>query len=141
MAFAGMNHLAVFAAAIAGWLAGAVWYTLLAEPWMRAGNRTRADIAATRKGLRGAAPFVIAFVAELIMAYVLAGAIGHLGPGQVTVKNGIVSGAILWAGFVGTTLVVNNTFGGRKPLLAVIDGGHWLLVLVVMGAVIGALGV
>ena len=126
MAFAGMNHLAILAAAIAGWLAGAVYYTALAEPWMRAGNRTRDEIAAGRRGLRGAAPFVIAILAELVMAYVLAGAIGHLGPGQVTIRNGIISGAILWAGFVGPTLIVNNTFGGRRPMLAVIDGGREL---------------
>lgn len=140
MAFAGMDHLAVLVAAIAGWLAGAVWYTVLAEPWMRASGRSKVEIMASRQGLRGAAPFVIAFLAEFVMAYVLAGAVGHLGPGQVTVRNGIVSGVILWAGFVATTLLVNNTFGGRKPTLAVIDGGHWLLVLVVMGAVIGAFG-
>jgi hypothetical protein len=141
MAFAGMNHLAIFVAAIAGWLVGAVWYTALSEPWLRAGNRTREELQANAKGVRGAAPYAIAFIAELIMAYVLAGAIGHLGPGQVTIGNGIVSAAILWAGFVGTTVLVNNTFGGRKPMLAVIDAGHWLAVLIVMGAVIGAFGV
>ncbi len=50
------------------------------------------------------------------MAWVLAGLIGHLGPGQVTVQNGIVSGAFIWLGFVATTIAVNNAFGRRKPL-------------------------
>jgi hypothetical protein len=31
-------------------------------------------------------------------------------------------------------------FGMKKPMLSVIDSGHWLLVLIVMGAVIGAFG-
>jgi hypothetical protein len=88
-----------------------------------------------------AAPFVISFVALLVMAFVLSGAIGHLGPGQVTVKNGIISGAILWAGFVVTTVFVNNAYPGRKYMLSIIDSIHWLGVLVIQGAVIGALGV
>jgi hypothetical protein len=47
----------------------------------------------------------------------------------------------LWLGFVVTTIAVNYAFGGRKPMLIVIDSGHWLLVLLLMGAIIGAMGV
>src|SRR5207244_4129514 len=36
MAFAGINYLAVVIAAIASWLAGAAWYTVLAKPWTAA---------------------------------------------------------------------------------------------------------
>jgi len=63
---------------------------------------------------------------------------GHLGP--VTVRSGIISGALIWLGFVITTIAVNNAFQRRKPMLTVIDGGHWLLALVVQGAVLGWLG-
>jgi len=75
------------------------------------------------------------------MAFVLAGSIAHLGPGNVTVKNGIISGLILWAGFVVTTVFVNNAYPGRKYMLSIIDSVHWLGVLVIQGAVIGAMGV
>ncbi len=68
----------------------------------------------------------------------LAGIIGHLG--EVTVKNGVISAALLWFGFVLTTLAVNNTFGMRSPKLILIDAGHWLAVMVLMGVVIGLLG-
>jgi hypothetical protein len=40
-----------------------------------------------------------------------------------------------------TTIGVNHAFSGASPKLTLIDGGHWLAVLVVMGAVIGAFGV
>jgi hypothetical protein len=70
---------------------------------------------------------------------VLAGVIGHMG--AITVRSGLISGAFVWLGFVITTLSVNYGFGGRKPMLTVIDGAHWLGVLLVMGAVIGAFGV
>jgi hypothetical protein len=83
-------------------------------------------------------PFVLAFVCNLIMAWVLAGMIAHLGP--VTIRSATVSAAFVWFGFVLTTMSVNYAFGGRKPLLTVIDGGHWLGALLIMGAVIGAFG-
>jgi hypothetical protein len=79
------------------------------------------------------------FVAELIMAWVLAGLLGHLG--GATVKNGVISGAFCWLGFVVTTVATNNAFGQRKIMLTVIDAGYWLAVLVLMGAIIGAFGV
>jgi hypothetical protein len=75
------------------------------------------------------------------MAWILAGVIGHLGPGQVTIRNGIISAAFAWVGFVATTMAVNYAFGGRTAKLYAIDVSHWLLVLLVMGAIIGAFGV
>ena len=85
-------------------------------------------------------PFVVAIVANLIMAWVLAGLIGHLGPGQATIRNGLISAGFCWLGFVVTTQSVNYAFTNRKPSLILIDSGHWLGVLLIMGAVIGAFG-
>jgi len=73
------------------------------------------------------------------LTWMLAGVMGHLG--ELTIKNGVISAAFVWFGFVITTLVVNNTFGMRSAKLIVIDGGHWLAVLLLMGAIIGAWGV
>ena len=71
------------------------------------------------------------------MAWVLD---GHAGPSRrcSPCAPGIISGAFCWFGFVLTTMAVNNAFRGRKPMLTVIDGGHWLGVLVIIGAIIGA---
>ena len=71
----------------------------------------------------------------------LAGVLGHLGPGAVTLKNGVITAAFLWFGFILTTMVVNFVFSGRDKRVLAIDLGNWLLVLVVMGAVIGWIGV
>jgi hypothetical protein len=140
MAFAGTNYLAIFVAAIAGWLAGAVWYgALFSKPWMAANNLTPETMKA--RGGAAALPFILSFLADLVMAWMLAGLLGHLGSGQVTLVNGIASAGFIWVGFVFTTLAVNNMFAGRKPALLWIDGGHWLAVLVVMGVVIGWWGV
>jgi hypothetical protein len=142
MTFAGISYLSVLVAAIAGWLVGAAWYNVFSRPWLAAQGRTPEELEAKAAAKRTAAyvPFVLAFVAELVMAWVLAGLLAHLGPGQVTVWNGIVSAAFVWLGFVVTALAVNNMFSMRRAMLTAIDGGHWLAVLVVMGAVIGAFG-
>jgi len=133
MDFAGMNHAAVVVAAIVGFLAGAVWYGLLGRYWLAALGKSKDEM----KPAPG--PFITAAVALLVMAYVLAGAIGHLG--EVDIRTGIISGAILWAGFAATTMAVNNAFQGARLSLTLIDAGHWLLVLLLMGGVIGAFGV
>jgi hypothetical protein len=140
MAFAGMNYVAIFIAAVAGWLTGAVWYNIFGNVWLAALGRTREDLNAKRGTPAFYWPFVLALAACGVMAWMLAGVIGHLGPGQVTLRNGLISAAFLWFGFVLTTMTVNNAFGGRKWALTVIDGGHWLAVLLVMGAIIGAFG-
>jgi len=143
MTFAGINYLAVVVAAIAAWFAGAVWYGVLSRPWVAAQGMTMEDFEARRAALRGSpltyAPFVIAFVAELVMAWMLAGILGHLG--VITVRYGVLSAALVWLGFVLTSMAVNYAFGSRGLTLFAIDASHWLLVLVVEGAVIGAMGV
>lgn len=141
MAFAGINYWAVLAAAVAAWLLGAVYYMALAQRWMAAHGWASKEAMLGPAGKPSPVPFVLSFVAELIMAWVLAGLIGHLGPGQVTLRNGIVSGFFAWLGFVATTLAVNNAYGRRTLNLTLIDAGHWLAVLLLQGAIIGAFGV
>jgi hypothetical protein len=141
MAFAGINYWAILVAAIAGWVLGAAWYIGLAKPWMTALGVSREEMDARKREPGAFLPFIYALVALLVMAWVLAGIMGHLGRGQVTLRNGAVSGAFCWLGFVLTAMVTNYSFGRRKPMLLVIDAGHWLAVLVLMGAIIGAFGV
>ena len=86
-------------------------------------------------------PYILVFAANLVMATALAGVIGHLGVGEVTLKNGVISAFLLWFGFVATTLAANYSFGRRPLKLFLIDAGHWLAVLIVQGIVIGAMGV
>ena len=138
MAFAHLSYLAVFIAAATSFVVGALWYGALGKPWMAALGWSEAEIKANTAV--PVAPMIIAFVAELIMAFVLAGVIGHLGPGAATIKNGLISGAFIWAGFIVTTLVVNTAYARRSWMLALIDAGHWLAVLLAQVAVLGAIG-
>ncbi len=140
MQFAGLNYFAVVVAAIVSFLFGWLWYgVLFRRQWHDAVGKTEAEIKG--EGGPSPVPFVIAFIAQLVMAWILAGVIGHLGPGGVTFRNGVISAAVVWLGFVVTTLTVNNAFQGAKTALTLIDGGHWLCVLLLQGAVIGLMGI
>ena len=137
MSFAGISYIAVFFAAVAGFAFGAVYYTLLGTQWMTALGKTREDIERQRSPL----PFVVAAVAQLVMAFVLAGTIGHLGQGMVTIRNGVISALFVWVGFVATTMAVNYAFQGARYKLTLIDSGHWLGGLLIQGLIIGWIGV
>ena len=138
MAFAGINYLAVALAAVASFLFGGVWYGALSRPWMAAVGKNEEDLKA---GVPLPILLAITFSAQLVMAWVLAGVIGHLGQGQVTLRNGVISALFIWFGFVMTTLIINHGYQGARPALTFIDGGHWLGVLAIQGAVIGLMGV
>jgi hypothetical protein len=138
--FSAVNYLAIAIAAVIAWLASAAWYMSLSRLYTAALGKTPEQMAEDRKKPGAFLPFVYALVANVIIAWILAGLLAHLGAGQVTLRNGIISAVFLWFGFVLTTMTVNYSFSGRDRRLLLIDLGNWLIVLLVIGAVIGAVG-
>ncbi len=129
MEAASPNYVAIVVAAIAAFAFGAVYYGTLGKPWMKAA-RIKPEQAKMSPVL-----FITSFVAELVMAWVLAGIIMHAG--GMTLTGGIISGFLVWLGFIATTLTVNHRYQSFGWDLTVIDGGHWLGVALIMGAIIG----
>lgn len=139
-----MNFLVMLAAAVASWLFGAMWYGTFGKLWVRAQGFTveefKARQAAKAGKLSAQLPFIVSFVAELIMAYVLYGLMKHVAhTNPLSVRTGLLSAAFVWFGFMVTAMAVNNAFTGRRTMLTVIDAGHWLGVMLILGAVLGAL--
>ena len=136
MQFDVVNPIAVIVAAVASFAFGSVWYMALARQWRDAIGKTEDEVKASMS----AKTFVVTAVAQLVMAYMLAGLIWHMGGAQPTVRVGLISAGAVWLGFVATTLAVNHGFQGARRSLTVIDGGHWLGVLLIQGLVIGLFG-
>lgn len=136
MNFAGMNYLAILVAAIVAFVIGAVYYSALSKQWMKA---ARIDASGPKPAMVGL--LVNSFIMELILAFVTAGVIGHLGFDQVTPTNGVISGLFIWAGFIFTTMSINQRYQGFGWDLTLIDGLHWLLVMIGIGLTIGLFGV
>ena len=142
VAFLTVNWLSILIAAIVSWLFGALYYGALAKLWVQAQGKTmeqfRAEQAAKVGQFTAQLPFILSFVADLVMAWALYGILTHMN--LFTLRAGIISGALIWFGFVLTTISVNYAFSGRRPMLTLIDAGHWLGVLVIIGAIVGWFG-
>ena len=128
-----VNYLAVFVAAVAAFVVGWIWYAVFGKARLRAMGKGETDMPTS------VLPLVVAFIADLLMAYLLAGLLGHLQ--DVTVRGGLITALFVWAGFIATTMLVNHQFQGIKPIVTAIDAGCWLAILLVMAVVIGLFGV
>ncbi len=136
-----INYLSILIAAVAAWLFGGVYYTSLSRYWLAAQGKTleqcQAEQAA-KSGAAKAAPFIVVFIGELIMAWAMYGVLFHMG--MFTLRAGAISGAALWLGFVLPTIAGNYVFSGKKPMLIVIDSAAWLGAMVIIGAIVGWMG-
>jgi len=132
MDFSNVNVLAIIIAAIAGMITGAAWYGGLAKPWMKAVGFTEAPQPNPKI-------YIVAFIAQFVIAFMLAGIIWHLS--AFTISGGIISALFVWVGFTVAPMTVNHRFQGKGWDLTIIDSGYWLLVFVLQGAIIGWFGV
>jgi MFS family permease len=132
----GVQHavLAILAAGVAGWIWGAIWYGVLGKSYQRALGLNPDDCKDKKMPLL---PMVAAFVAALVMSAVLYQLLTNLG--VLGVWPAMVAGFTVGVGFVLTTVLVNNMFQQKSFTLTVIDGGHWVLALVIEAAVISLL--
>jgi hypothetical protein len=126
--------IVILLAALAGWIFGAVWYMALGKVWQRALGRNPDDCKDQKMPMT---PMVLALLAAVVMSAVLYQLLINLG--VMGVQHGMVAGLTIGIGFLLTSILVNNLFQGRSLLLTAIDGGHWVLAVVVEAAVIMAL--
>lgn len=136
-----VNGLSVVIAAVASFVFGAIYYTALGKFWLAAQGKTADSCKIENAGkskLAMAVPFILSFVGALIMGVTLYGILTH--SGLWSLRAGIITGAFCWFGFVLTTVVINNAYGNRKVMLSVIDGAHWLGVLMIIGGIVGWMG-
>jgi hypothetical protein len=136
-----VNWLSVVIGAVASFIFGAIYYTTLGKVWLAAQGKTADSCKIENAGkskLALALPFILSFVGALIMGVTLYGILTH--SGLWSLRAGVISGAFCWFGFVLTTVVINNAYGNRKVMLSVIDGAHWLGVLMIIGGIVGWMG-
>ena len=144
MPFGTLSFWPILLAAVLSFAFGALWYGTLSRTWMAAAGIDAAEME-RRKASTGPVPlpYVVAFIALIIMAWMLAGVLLHLSRSgmPISVRAGMISAFFLWFGFVMTSMAVNHAFQGAKRTLTLIDGGHWLGVLLIQGALLGWWGV
>ena len=127
------NYAAVFIAALAYWLLGAVWYgVLFSKPWMALENITIEQA----KSMNPVLPYVITFVLNLLIAYSLAQIC--IWRNANTAGRGASVGVLLWIGFIGPITYTTYMYEMRPKELFAINQFYPLAGMVLMGTIIGA---
>lgn len=137
MQFSGIDYIAVATAAVNAFVWTVAYYVVLFKNWREAAGWSSGEV----RGRTSLATYVVTFIGLLIMAWVFAALLSHLGPGHMNAKSGAIYAALIWLGFVVPIMAINNVIGGRKYMLSVIDGINWLGVLLIEGAFIGVMTV
>lgn len=128
-----MEYLAILAAAVAGFFLGWGWYAALGKPWQRALGWSAEEC---KNQKMPALALALAFLADLASALGLFMLFQHMQVDNVF-KAGSVA-ATIGVLFVLTTTAANNAFQKRSHVLTLIDGGHWIAVLLVESIVLVA---
>ena len=127
------NYAAVFVAAIAYWLLGALWFgVLFGKPWMALENISIEQA----KTMNPVLPYIVSFVLNLLIAYSLAQIC--IWRNANTIGRGASVGVLLWIGFVGPITFTTYMYEMRPKELFAINEFYPLAGLVLMGAIIGA---
>lgn len=131
MDLSNISILAVLGAAFAGMVSGAAWYGLLSKPWMKAVGYSVPPEPDPKI-------YIVAAISQLILAYMLAVLFRHFP--DVGMMDGILAAFFCWLGFCVTPMAVNHRFQSKGWDLTLIDGGYWLLVFILQGAILGWMG-
>ncbi len=133
-----MNYVAIVVAAIAAFLVGWLWYgPLFGKQWMSLMGITKKEMEKGKKEMQEQMPVMIlvGFLATLAMAFVLAFFVSLAqSPNALW---GMCAGAIAWFGFVMTVLLNSFLYEKRPISLWMLNAAHYLVALVLMGAIIG----
>jgi hypothetical protein len=112
---------------------GAGWYTVLSSAWLAGIGKTMEQM--TKDGGGSPMPYVIGFLAVLVMCYTLNSLLNRLG--DTTAASGAKVGAFVALGFVAANIALNYGFELRGVMLWAINSGYVLVGLVIAGAIIG----
>jgi hypothetical protein len=126
------NYVAVFVAALAYWVVGAVWYgVMFNKPWMALEHITPEQAS----GANPVTPYIIAFVLNLVIAFFLAQLCAWRNAN--TAARGAALGILIWIGFLGPVTYTTYMFEMRPKQLFAINEFYSLVGLCLMGAILG----
>ncbi len=128
-----MGIIAVFAAALASYVFGAIWYMLLSTQWMQAAG-VEADENGRPINASDPLPYFTAFVCALVVA----GMMRHIFvlSGINALDKGLISGLGIGLFLAAPWLVTSYSFAGRSRRLMVIDGCYAVFGCAFMGTVL-----
>ena len=131
-----VNWLAIFLAAVSGFIIGGIWYgPIMGKKWMGAVGLSEEDLKSGNLGAIYGGAFAFSLLASWTLAHVFA-SYGVQLSFQVKVMTAL--GCAL--GFVIPSIGTNYLFSQKSKTLFFIDAAYWLLFYITMGVVHAAIG-
>lgn len=119
---------------------GFIWYgPLFGKQWMALNGMKMPDPKPGFKVM--IKPICISLAGALFMSYVLSRliAVGVAYLGFTGVSNGLAIGLMMWVGFIVPVLFNYAGWEGKSWKLFFINGGYWLVFLLISGSVISGM--
>jgi hypothetical protein len=131
------NYPAIVVAALASFVFEAVWFLTFMNTWLAGIGKTMQSLVeeGKAKGMNEWEQYAVAFVCALICATAISCVTQLTGP--QTALRGIKVAALLWFGFVFTSLATNMIFELRPMSLFLVYAGYGLINMMLMGAIVG----
>jgi len=126
-----ISIVGVIVAALAFFVLGGLWYTLLF------GKAWRAEMGVSEEAAAGARPDLLMFVWSLLVALVIAGTLAKL-VGPCGIEHGLKVGVGVGAGVGAAILAQNYVYESKSFRFFLINAGYVVVGLTLMGAIIGA---
>ena len=100
--FEQLNWVAIPVATVVSMGIGAAWYSVLAQQWIAACGFSEDQVKSINETNQPII-YVIAAACHLLMAMVLSGVIFHTGGSEITTGDGVLTGFLIWLGFLVST--------------------------------------
>jgi len=128
-----LNWAAVFAATIAGFAIGGLWYSplLFAKAWMKENGFTEEGMKNSNMGKI----FGLTFLFSFVMAFNLAMFLNDV---KTDAAWGATAGFLAGFGWVAMAIFINGQFERKSTRYMLINAGYMTVALTVMGLILGA---
>lgn len=128
-----MELVSVVAATAVAWVLGAVWYGVLAKPWMAAAG-IKTDASGKPEG--GQSPLM--FAASFVLILIVTGMMRHMFElsSITTLDKGFLAGLGVGLFLISPWIALNNMYGMRPKKLTLIDAGYATLACAAAGAML-----
>lgn len=132
---ANANLLAIFVAALSGFLVGGIWYgPLMGKAWMKEHGFTAEDMGGTNVMMLYGATFVLSLISAFFLGHMLA----HFG--EMSLRSTMMISIGVALGFIATAIGINYLFSRKSLKLFFIDAGYWIFFYAAMGLVFALIG-
>lgn len=137
-----VNYLAVILAMMSSLVVGSVWYAkgVMGTKWAK---MVGVDLDSEKTKKAAPRAIMVTVVVSLVTAYVLAH-VSYLANsffGNSFLQDTLTTAFWMWLGFTAARMITHDAFEQRPAKLTIMNITHELVTLLVMGAIIGAMGI